>query len=51
MIVGVAVDAGRLVKVGEDVGIGVNVGGGWTTGAPVEMAVGDGRVVAVGLGS
>jgi hypothetical protein len=48
--VGLAVEAGRLVKVAEGKGKGVNVGGGWTIGAPVGMAVGDGRVVAVGPG-
>lgn len=48
--VGLAVGARILVKVGEDNGKGVNVGGGWTIGALVGMAVGDGRVVAVGLG-
>lgn len=48
--VGLAVGAGRLVKVGEDNGKDVNVGGGSTIGALVGMAVGDGRVVTVRLG-
>lgn len=52
MIVGVAlaVWAGRLVKVGEDVGKGVDVGGGWTAGALVGTVVSEGRGVVEGLG-
>ena len=49
--VGLAVGAGRLVKVGEDAGRGVDVGDGWTAGAMVGVGVGEGKGIAVGLGN
>lgn len=47
VVVGLAVGAGGMVKVGK----GVDVGDGWTADALVGVVVGEGRGIAVGLGS
>lgn len=47
VVVGLAVGVGGMVKVGK----GVDVGDDWTAGALAGVVVGEGRGIAVGLGS